>query len=151
MKITIFTDGACSPNPGKGGIGIVLTSDKGNHKEINKGFKHTTNNRMELLAAIVALESLLIPNSDVLLYSDSKYVVDSIEKGWVFNWEKKGFKNRLNSDLWIRFLVVYRKHNIEFEWVKGHDGHPENERCDTLAVEARLKSGLLEDKGYYGK
>jgi len=148
-KIIAYTDGAASPNPGAGGIGIVLTSGK-HRKEISMGcFKHTTNNRMELLAAIVSLESLLIPNSDVILYSDSKYVVDSVEKGWLFNWEKKGFKSRINADLWIRFLKVYRQHNVELEWVKGHDGHPENEKCDELAVNARLSDNLLEDKGYY--
>ena len=105
---------------------------------------------MELLAAIISLESLLISNSNVILYSDSKYVVDSVEKGWLFDWEKKGFKNRVNSDLWIRFLKVYRQHNVKMEWVKGHNGHPENEICDKLAVEARLNNDLIEDEGYYG-
>ena len=149
MKIQLFTDGAASPNPGTGGIGIVLTSGK-HRKELSQGYKYTTNNRMELLAAIISLESLLISNSNVILYSDSKYVVDSVEKGWLFDWEKKGFKNRVNSDLWIRFLKVYRQHNVKMEWVKGHNGHPENEICDKLAVEARLNNDLIEDEGYYG-
>ena len=151
MKIHIYTDGACSKNPGPGGIGIVLTSDKGHYKEISKGYEYTTNNRMELLAAIISLESLLIPNSDIILYSDSKYVVDSVEKGWAFNWEKKKFKNRKNSDLWIRFLKVYRNHNVNLKWVKGHNGQEENERCDKLAVESYKSENLLIDKGYISK
>jgi ribonuclease HI len=147
-KITAYTDGACSNNPGPGGYGIVLKSGK-HFKKLSGGFFCTTNNRMELMAAIVALEALLIPKSEVLLFSDSKYLVDSVEKGWVFNWEKKGFKNRVNSDLWIRFLKVYRQHDVKLEWVKGHNGQEENEICDRLAVSAYESGNLVQDSGYY--
>ena len=126
---------------------MVLIS--GNHyKEISKGFRHTTNNRMELLAVIVGLEHLKNIDSEVQVYSDSKYVVDSIEKKWVFQWEKKHFKRKKNIDLWKRFLTIYKKHKVSFNWVKGHAGHPENERCDYLAVEASEQQQLLVDEGY---
>lgn len=144
MKITIHTDGAAQGNPGKGGYGVVMQS--GNHyKELSKGYKYTTNNRMELLAVIVALEALKIPNSEVLVVSDSKYVVDAVEKGWVFGWAKKGFAKKKNPDLWQRFLKVYKYHDIKFKWIKGHAGHPLNERCDKLAVEAAQGANLFED------
>ena len=147
MKINIYTDGSAKGNPGKGGFGVVLIS--GNHyKEISQGFRHTTNNRMELLAVIVGLEHLKNINSEVQVYSDSKYVVDSIEKKWVFQWEKKHFKGKKNTDLWKRFLVIYKKHKVSFNWVKGHAGHPQNERCDYLAVEASEQPQLLVDEGY---
>ena len=147
MKINIYTDGSAKGNPGKGGFGVVLIS--GNHyKEISQGFRHTTNNRMELLAVIVGLEHLKNINSEVQVYSDSKYVVDSIEKKWVFQWEKKHFKGKKNADLWKRFLIIYKKHKVSFNWVKGHAGHPENERCDYLAVEASEQPQLLVDEGY---
>ena len=110
-------------------------------KEFYEGFRLTTNNRMELLAVIVGLEKLKNPNMKVLVISDSKYVVDSVEKKWVLGWEKKGFANRKNSDLWKRFLKIYRKHQVDFKWIKGHNNHPQNERCDELAVYA---SGLNE-------
>jgi len=147
FKITIYTDGASSGNPGPGGYGVVMMS--GVHKkELSAGYKLTTNNRMELLAVIVALESLKYENCDVTVYTDSKYVVDSVTKGWVFSWVKKRFKDKKNSDLWMRFLEIYKKHQVSFVWVKGHANNLYNERCDQLAVEASKKSGLLEDTGY---
>ena len=147
MKIYIYTDGAASGNPGPGGYGIVMIAGE-HRKELAQGYRLTTNNRMELLAVIVALEQIKSEGSDVLITSDSKYVVDSVEKGWVFNWVKKGFKGKKNPDLWKRFLTIYRKHKIKFEWVKGHNNHPENERCDALAVNASKKDNLPFDMGY---
>jgi len=147
QEITIYTDGAARGNPGKGGYGTVLMSGK-HRKELSQGYKHTTNNRMELLAVIVGLEALKNEGSSVTIYSDSKYVVDAIEKKWVFAWEKKGFKDKKNPDLWKRLLKVYPKHNIKLIWIKGHANIKENERCDQLAVEASFKSNLLEDVGY---
>jgi ribonuclease HI len=147
MKINLYTDGSAKGNPGKGGYGIVLKA--GNHyKEISQGYRHTTNNRMELLAVIVGLEHLKSNKSDVVVFSDSKYVVDSVEKKWVFQWQKKGFKGKKNADLWKRFLLIYYKHNVSFQWIKGHAGHPENEKCDLLAVEASDFKELLIDQGY---
>ena len=147
IKITIYTDGSALGNPGPGGYGIVMISGK-HRKDISQGYQLTTNNRMELLAVIVALETIRSEQADVTVYSDSKYVVDAIEKGWVFNWVKKGFKKKKNPDLWKRFLKIYPKHKVKFIWVKGHAGNPLNERCDQLAVEAANRSDLLEDKGY---
>jgi len=147
MKINLYTDGSAKGNPGRGGFGLVLISGK-HYKEISQGFRHTTNNRMELLAVIVGLEHLKGKECDVLVFSDSKYVVDSVEKKWVFQWVKKGFKGKKNADLWKRFLLIYQKHNVSFQWVKGHAGHPENEKCDQLAVEASDHKELLIDKGY---
>lgn len=146
-KVTIYTDGAASGNPGPGGFGAVLLSGA-HRKEISQGFKHTTNNRMELLAVIVALEALKTEKCDVTIYTDSKYVADSVTKGWVFAWVKKQFKGKKNPDLWLRFLDVYKKHQVKFIWVKGHANIPENERCDRLAVEASQSSVLEVDKGY---
>lgn len=134
-QITIYTDGSAKGNPGPGGYGIVLQS--GPHKkEVAEGFRHTTNNRMELLSVIVALEMLKVVPSDVVIYTDSKYVADAVEKGWVFNWVKTNFKNKKNSDLWKRFLEIYKNHQVKFQWVKGHAGNPLNERCDRLAFGA---------------
>ena len=147
MKINLYTDGSAKGNPGKGGYGIVLIAGK-HYKEISQGFRYTTNNRMELLAVIVGLEHLKSNKSDVVVFSDSKYVVDSVEKKWVFQWQKKGFKGKKNADLWKRFLLIYQKHNVSFQWVKGHAGHPENEKCDQLAVEASDFNELLIDQGY---
>ena len=145
--ITLYTDGAASGNPGPGGFGVVLKS--GIHrKEIAMGFRKTTNNRMELLAVIVGLEALKMPGNVVTVYSDSRYVVDAIEKGWLFEWEKKGFKGKKNPDLWRRFLTVYRKHQVRFIWVKGHANVAENERCDQLAVQAYKNPNLLIDSYY---
>lgn len=146
-KIIIYTDGAARGNPGPGGYGIVLKSGE-HRKELSEGFRKTTNNRMELLAVIVALETLKFTNSIVDVYTDSKYVADAVEKKWVFGWEKVQFKKKKNPDLWIRFLKVYRKHHVSFHWVKGHANIPENERCDRLAVEASHKPNLLIDKNY---
>jgi len=146
-KIIIYTDGAARGNPGPGGYGAVLLSGA-HRKELSEGYKRTTNNRMELLAVIVALETLKIEGCDVTIYTDSKYVADSVTKGWVFNWVKKRFKGKKNADLWMRFLEIYKKHVVQFVWVKGHANNPLNERCDTLAVEASFKPNLLEDTGY---
>ena len=145
--IEIYTDGACSGNPGTGGLGIVMKY-KEQRKELAYGFKLTTNNRMELIAVIVALESLKKENSDVIVYSDSKYVIDAINLGWVYNWVKKDFKDKANADLWKRFLVVHKKHHIKFMWVKGHASNKENNRCDELAVAACKSKHLLIDEGY---
>ena len=147
--IIIYTDGSSRGNPGPGGYGIVMQEvDTSYKKEFSKGFKKTTNNRMELLAVIIALEKLKNPNQKVHIYTDSKYVSDSVEKKWVFNWESKGFKNKKNPDLWIRFLSVYKKHKVSFFWVKGHNNNLLNERCDYLAVEASKQANLNIDVGY---
>jgi len=146
-NIIMYTDGAARGNPGPGGYGTVLMSGK-HRKELSDGFRLTTNNRMELLAVIIGLEALKNQGNDVTIYSDSKYVVDSVEKGWVFNWEKKGYKKKKNPDLWRRFLISYKKHNVKFIWVKGHANIPENERCDTLAVEASKENDLQADIAY---
>jgi ribonuclease HI len=146
-EITIYTDGASSGNPGPGGYGTVLISGK-HRLEKSAGYSLTTNNRMELMAVIVGLESLKIKKSKVVIYTDSKYVADSVEKGWVFQWESKAFKKKKNSDLWIRFLKTYRQHDVRIVWIKGHANNTENEVCDRLAVEAS-KGALLEDTGYH--
>lgn len=146
-KIIIYTDGAARGNPGPGGYGIILMSGT-LRKELSEGYKHTTNNRMELLAVIVALETLKIPDSDVTIYTDSKYVADAVTKGWVFDWVKKRFKGKKNQDLWMRFLDIYPKHQVKFIWVKGHADNPLNERCDELAVAASMQPDLIDDKGY---
>jgi len=146
-KITIFTDGAARGNPGPGGYGVVMLSGQ-HRKEISEGFRLTTNNRMELLAVIVALENLKFENSIVDIYTDSKYVADAVEKKWVFGWEKVQFKKKKNPDLWIRFLISYRKHKVNFHWIRGHSNNKENERCDQLAVEASNKKTLLVDTVY---
>ena len=130
--IKIFTDGSSRGNPGPGGYGVVMLY-KGNRKELSQGYKITTNNRMELTAVIKALEAIKTNNIKVTIYSDSKYVVESIEKGWIWNWEKKNFKKKQNIDLWKRLEAVTALHDIEWHWVKGHAGHPENERVDRLA------------------
>ena len=146
-QITIYTDGAARGNPGKGGYGIVLMSGQ-YRKEISDGFLHTTNNRMELLAVIVALEAIKQADSEITVFTDSKYVVDSIEKKWIYGWVKKGFKNIKNPDLWKRFLIVYKTLNVKFVWIKGHANIKENEVCDRLAVKASHKPYLKEDTGY---
>ena len=145
--ITIYTDGSSLGNPGPGGYGVVMIS--GHHrKEMSEGFRLTTNNRMELLSVIAALESLKNDGSAVTIYSDSKYVVDAVEKRWVFDWEKKDFKKKKNPDLWKQFLDVYRKHKVKFVWVKGHHTTKENNRCDELAVEAANGRNLKADSWY---
>ena len=146
-KITIYTDGSSKGNPGNGGYGVIMMS--GSHrKELAKGVRLTTNNRMELLGVIAALETLKNPNQDVTIYSDSKYVVDSVNKGWVFGWQKKNFKGKKNVDLWQRFLLIYPKHNVKFVWVKGHADNPYNEACDRLAFNVADESNLGIDSGY---
>ena len=147
MSIIIYTDGSAKGNPGRGGYGVVMLSGK-HRKEISEGFLLTTNNRMELLAVITGLENVKKPNSDIVIYSDSKYVVNAIEKGWLFDWQKKNFKGKKNPDLWIRFLSVYKKHSIRFFWVKGHNNNVENERCDRLAVSAAEGADLVSDVWY---
>ncbi len=151
--VEIFTDGACSGNPGNGGYGVVLKYGDA-RKELSAGYRLTTNNRMELLAAITGLEALKMP-CRVDLYSDSKYLVDSVTKGWVYGWQKKGWKKSdnkpaLNVDLWQRLLALLQIHEVNFIWVKGHAGNPENERCDELAVLAGTSENLLVDDNYGG-
>lgn len=147
QPIRIYTDGACSGNPGKGGYGAVLKCGSF-CRELSDGYRLTTNNRMELLAVIVALEAVKWDNADITVWSDSSYVVNAVEKGWVFNWEVKGYAKKANPDLWKRFLTIYRRHNVSFVWIKGHAGHLENERCDALAVAACNAASLKEDTGY---
>ena len=143
----MYTDGGASGNPGPGGYGTLLMY--GEHvKEMSEGFRLTTNNRMELLAVIVGLEALTRDGIEVDVYSDSKYVVDAVEKRWVFGWEKKGYKDKKNPDLWQRFLRVYRRHQVQFHWVKGHAGNPLNERVDAMAVAAYQTGDLLTDAWY---
>ena len=150
--IYLYTDGASSGNPGPGGYGVVLKC-AGIEKEMSGGFSLTTNNRMELLAVIRGLEAIKWQNAEVYVYSDSSYVVNAINKGWLEGWQKKGFAKVKNPDLWIRFLKVYKLHRVAFHWIKGHAGHPENERCDALAVAAgagAVAAGkeLPSDPGY---
>ncbi|MCC6180538.1 MAG: ribonuclease HI [Bacteroidia bacterium] len=145
--IEIYTDGACSGNPGPGGYGIVMKFQN-QRKELSQGFKKTTNNRMELLAVIIGLESIKKPDIPIIVYSDSKYVVDAINLGWVNSWLKKGFKDKANPDLWQRFLKIHQKYQVKFVWVKGHAENIENNRCDELAVNASKGAQLLIDEGY---
>ena len=147
MSIIVYTDGSAKGNPGNGGYGIVMIKGVF-RKEFSKGFELTTNNRMELLAVIVALENVKKEQSDILVYSDSKYVVDAVEKKWVFRWEKTKFKKKKNPDLWIRFLKIYKKQKVSFIWVKGHANNKENERCDYLAVKAAESNILNKDTWY---
>ena len=144
MQINIYTDGSSKGNPGKGGYGVIIKA-LNKTLELSQGYRLTTNNRMELLAVIIGLESINKDHQTITVTSDSKYVIDSVEKGWVFNWEKKGFIKKKNPDLWKRFLIVYRKHNVNFKWIRGHSGHEENERCDQLAVDASTKLDIKTD------
>jgi ribonuclease HI len=146
-SITIYTDGAAKGNPGPGGYGAILQSGP-HYKEISQGFRLTTNNRMELLSVIVCLEMLKQDGCEVMVYSDSKYVVDAVEKNWIGGWVKRGWKNVKNPDLWKRYLVVAQRHKVRFKWIKGHNGHQMNERCDFLAVEASVGKNLLVDTWY---
>lgn len=146
-NIIIYTDGAASGNPGPGGYGAVMLAGP-HRKELSAGFRLTTNNRMELMAVIVALQQIKQAGANVTVYTDSRYVVDSVEKGWVFNWEKKGFTGKKNPDLWKEFLKIYRQHQVKLVWVKGHANNLENERCDRLAVAAAAGSNLPDDLGY---
>lgn len=145
--INLYTDGSSRGNPGPGGYGVVLTCGP-HRKEISGGFVCTTNNRMELMAVIVGLEAIKRPNAQVNIYSDSSYVVKAINEGWLTNWLKKGLHKQKNADLWERFLEVSKKHQLRFSWIKGHAGHPENEKCDKLAVQAALSGNLEQDSGF---
>jgi len=148
-KINIYTDGSSIGNPGPGGFGVIMVLENNVYKkEVSQGFSLTTNNRMELLAVIVALENIKIINSNVEVFTDSKYVSDAVEKKWVFEWEKLNFKKKKNPDLWKRFLIIYRKHNVTFTWIKGHNNHPENERCDYMANKAARSSNIIKDTYY---
>lgn len=143
----MYTDGAARGNPGPGGYGVVLMSGP-HRKELSGGFACTTNNRMELLAVITGLEAIKAENCQVTIYSDSKYVVDAVEKGWLNGWVKKRFRDKKNADLWMRFLEVYKKHQVRFIWIRGHSAIPENEHCDHLAVRASMGPDLSKDEGY---
>jgi ribonuclease HI len=146
--IHLFTDGSARGNPGPGGYGAILRYGP-HEKELTQGFRRTTNNRMELLAVIVGLEAVTRPELPIRVVSDSKYVVDAVEKKWVFGWAAKpDFGKKANEDLWRRFLRIYKQRKVTFHWIKGHAGHAENERCDVLAVQSALGKGLLVDEGY---
>jgi ribonuclease HI len=145
--IIMYTDGSSRGNPGPGGYGVVLKYNQ-HRKELSEGFRKTTNNRMELLAVIAGLEALKEPGQSVKVFSDSKYVVDAVEKGWIWGWVKKNFKDKKNEDLWRRFIQVYNKHKVKFEWLKGHAGDIENEVCDRLAVKSAEGFDLKIDHGY---
>lgn len=149
--IELYSDGGAEPNPGKGGFGVILCY-KGKQKEFFKGYELTTNNRMELMGVIFGLEQLKT-KSNVQIFTDSKYVINGITKGWAAKWKKNGWKREknkpaINSDLWDRLLNVIAKHQVDFNWVKGHAGHTENERCDELANKGIHSTELLEDIGY---
>lgn len=149
INVHIYTDGSSRGNPGPGGYGVVMQWVGTSYvKEFSQGYVKTTNNRMELLAVIVALEQLKNINTEVKVFTDSKYVVDSVVKKWVFNWEKKQFKDKKNPDLWKRFLKIYRKQIVSFQWIKGHNNHKQNDRCDYLALESSKKNDLLVDTEY---
>lgn len=143
-QITIYTDGASRGNPGPGGYGAILIWGK-HRKELSAAYRHTTNNRMELMAIITALEALKKEGLDIMIFSDSKYIVDAVEKGWLFNWIKKSFKGKKNKDLWMRLYALYKKHHIRFKWVKGHADNPFNNRCDQLATQAADQGPFLID------
>ena len=143
MKIEIYTDGACSGNPGAGGYGILMrVPEKRYEKTFSKGFRKTTNNRMELLAVIAALENIRSEGHEIHIYTDSKYVADAINQKWLYGWVKKGFSKVKNPDLWKRFYPLFIQYKPTFHWIKGHNGHPENERCDQLAVAASRSTPL---------
>ena len=145
--ILLFTDGACSGNPGKGGYAAILRYGD-YQKELSGGFRLTTNNRMELLAVIIGLEAIKWEHACVEIYSDSAYVVNAVTKGWLEKWLAAGFAKKKNEDLWRRYLAAVSRHDVAFHWIKGHAGHPENERCDALAVAAYSREWLPEDEGY---
>jgi ribonuclease HI len=147
-QVILYTDGAALGNPGPGGYGIVLQSGQ-HYKELSGGFRLTTNNRMELLAVIIGLEALKVPGTSVTVFTDSRYVHDAVVKGWLWNWQRKGWKDKKNVDLWQRFIPVYRQHQVAFRWVKGHAGDPYNERCDQLATAAAGAGPTAEDRGYH--
>lgn len=146
-QVIIYTDGSSLGNPGPGGFGVVLLAGP-HRREISVGYRLTTNNRMELLAVITGLEALKRDGLNVTVYSDSKYVIDSVQKGWIYGWIRKGFAGKKNADLWRRFMRIFGRHNVRFVWVKGHNNNIENERCDLLATTAARGETLLEDTGY---
>jgi ribonuclease HI len=146
-QLIIYTDGSARGNPGPGGYGVVLQWGS-TVKELSQGYRLTTNNRMELMAVIAGLQQLTRDGLDVVIYSDSSYVVNSVEKGWVFDWIKKGFKDKKNPDLWMQFLQLYKKHKIKFVWVRGHADNAGNNRCDQLATAAADSGNWLVDTGY---
>ncbi len=148
--IRMYTDGAAQGNPGPGGYGVVLKFNDA-VKEISEGFRLTTNNRMELLAVIKGLEAIKKNGIPITIYSDSKYVVEAVEKGWLWNWQKKKFKDKANVDLWMRYIPLHQKLKPKLVWIKGHAGHAENERCDFLAVQAASDRKLLVDEEYEAK
>ena len=145
--IRIYTDGAAQGNPGPGGYGTIMKYND-HVKELSQGFRLTTNNRMELLAVIAGLEAIKKEGIPVTIYSDSEYVVSAVEKGWIWNWEKQNFKKKANVDLWQRYIPLHQKYKPKFIWIRGHAGHPENERCDFLAVKAAKGFDLLVDQEY---
>jgi len=147
MSLIIYTDGASRGNPGRGGYGAILKWGE-KEMELSEGYKLTTNNRMELLGVIKALEALKRDSLDIQIFTDSEYVVNSIEKGWVFGWEKKNFAGKKNADLWQRFLPLYRRHRIKMNWVKGHANNIMNNRCDVLATRAADGGNLKTDEVY---
>ena len=146
-EIKVYTDGSSRGNPGPGGYGAILIFGH-QRKELSEGFRKTTNNRMELMAVCAALEKIKSDKFPVTVYSDSKYVIDAITKGWVFGWRQKGFKGKKNADLWLRYLQIHDKFKISYHWVRGHNGHPENERCDVLAVKAAENGPHLIDEQF---
>jgi ribonuclease HI len=145
-RVELYTDGAAKGNPGPGGYGAILRHGS-NEKELSGGFYHTTNNRMELLAVIVGLEALKVPGCEVTVVSDSKYVVDAFLKNWIGGWKRRGWAKVKNPDLWKRLLRAMEPHQVQFTWIKGHNDHPVNERCDRLAVAASL-APTEQDFGY---
>lgn len=145
--IRIYTDGAAQGNPGPGGYGVILKY-KDHVKELSQGYRLTTNNRMELLAVITGLETIKKEGIPVTIYSDSQYVIKAVQEGWLWNWEKKNFVKKKNADLWKRYIPLHKKFKPRFQWVRGHAGHIENERCDYLAVQAAISPGLLVDVEY---
>ena len=145
--IRIYTDGAAQGNPGPGGYGVILKYND-YVKELSQGFRLTTNNRMELMAVIVGLEAIKKTGIPVNIYSDSEYVVNAVEKKWLWGWEKKNFAKKANADLWQRYITLHHKYNPKFNWIRGHAGHPENERCDRLAVQAANSFNLEVDVNY---
>lgn len=148
-EVIIYTDGSSRGNPGPGGYGVVLMWNSV-RKELSQGYRLTTNNRMELLAVIVALEALKRDGLQVKIFTDSQYVVNSVEKGWLWGWVKTGFKDKKNKDLWQRFIPAFKKHQVKFNWVKGHSTNPMNNRCDELATQAADSRNWLEDVGFEG-
>ncbi|TWW00302.1 ribonuclease HI [Chitinophaga pinensis] len=149
-EVIIYTDGSSRGNPGPGGYGVVLMWNSV-RKELSQGYRLTTNNRMELMAVIVALEALKRDGLQVKIFTDSQYVVNSVEKGWLWGWVKTGFKDKKNKDLWQRFIPAFKKHHVKFNWVKGHSTNPLNNRCDELATQAADSGNWLDDVGFEGE